>query len=126
MVVRIRLGQGPAFRKERGKNRRLAAASAALLSPAALMACVLAFWRLGADLGLTGGFAISRGIFSHWQVWLALGGALQVCAITLNRYGRGGSLRPPVVIFPWFERRDSQPDPCSLSIPQSGQVSPSM
>jgi hypothetical protein len=46
--------------------------AAALLSPASAVALALAFWRLGADLGWTAQFAISSGLFSHWQVWMAL------------------------------------------------------
>ena len=52
------------------------------------MALVLGVWRLGADLKWTGAFAISRGLFSHWQVWIALAGLLETCASMLNRYGR--------------------------------------
>jgi hypothetical protein len=43
---------------------------------------------LGADLNLTGQFAISRGLFSHWQVWLALGAAMQAASAVLSRYAR--------------------------------------
>ncbi len=108
MVVKIRLRQGPAFRQERGTNRRLAAAFAALLTPAALMACALGFWRLGADLDLTGDFAISTGLFSHWQVWLALAVILQLCASALNRYGRGGGLRFPGTLVLWVTHHRRQ------------------
>ena len=59
--------------------------TATLLQPAAVMAYVLAFWRLGSDLNITGQFAISKGIFSHWQVWLALAVATHLAAIILNR-----------------------------------------
>ncbi|MFN3325912.1 MAG: hypothetical protein ACK5AZ_20640 [Bryobacteraceae bacterium] len=89
MLVRIRLRQGPTLRRKRRKNQRLALAAAALLTPAALMACVLALWRLGADLSITSEFAISEGLFSHWQVWLAMAFLLQFAAMWLNRYGRG-------------------------------------
>jgi hypothetical protein len=72
------------------KNRELASMAAALLTPAAAMALILGVWRLGSDLGWTGEFAIPRGLFSHWQVWIAMAGILQTCASILNRYGRGG------------------------------------
>jgi hypothetical protein len=49
-------------------------------------------WRLSADLKWAGEFAISRGLFSHWQVWIAVAGVLQTCASILNRYGRGGGV----------------------------------
>jgi hypothetical protein len=91
MVVRIRFGKGPTLgsrRAERGKRTALAAA--ALLSPAALVASVLALWRIAADLRFTNSFAIPTGLFSHWQVWLAAAIVLQLCSRMLNRYGRGG------------------------------------
>ncbi len=90
MKVTIRLRLGPTFRRGLARNRRLACVVASLLTPAALMALALGIWRLGSDLNLTGEFAISGGLFSHWQVWIAVAGFLQTCASILNRYGRGG------------------------------------
>jgi len=90
MVVRIRFKRGPSIQPKRGKERRLALAVAALLTPAALMAFALACWRLAADLKLTDEFAISSGPFSHWLVWVLLAAALELAAVKLNRYGRGG------------------------------------
>jgi len=89
--VRIRLAVSPAFERRLAKNRELASVAAALLTPAAAMALVLGVWRLGSDLKWTGEFAITRGLFSHWQVWIAMAGVLQTCASILNRYGRGSS-----------------------------------
>ena len=91
MVVRIRLGKRTKPAIKRSRNRRIALAIGALLSPAALAALVLAFWRLGADLNLTSSFAIPSGLFSHWQVWMGAAVLLQLCASVLNRYGRGAS-----------------------------------
>ena len=54
-----------------------------LLKPVALLAYVLAGWRVGADMNWTGEFFISKGLFSHWQVWLALAIATQVTAAHL-------------------------------------------
>ncbi len=88
MLVRLRLGRGPRVNKTAEKGRKAALALAALLTPATLMACVLALWRLGADLGFAGPFAIGRGPFSHWQVWLGVAAGTQVAAVVLNRYGR--------------------------------------
>ncbi len=89
MVVRIRFGKGPTIGSKRAySNRRFALAAAALLTPAALMASVLAIWRIAADLNFTNRFAIASGLFSHWQVWLAAAAALQLCSRVLNRYGR--------------------------------------
>ncbi len=55
-----------------------------LLKPVALVAYVLSVWRLGADLNWTGSFFIPSGLFSHWQVWLALAIATQVTATHLE------------------------------------------
>ncbi len=55
-----------------------------LLAPASMVALVFGLWRLGADLAWTGTFVISDGFFSHWQVWLALAGALRLAASWLQ------------------------------------------
>ena len=52
----------------------------ALLTPAAVVALVLGLWRISADLGWTEEFLIANGFFSHWQVWIALAGGLQLAA----------------------------------------------
>ena len=88
MVVRIRFNRGHQVHRVKGKNRRLALALSALLTPAAVMASVLGLWRLAADMKWTGEFGIPDGLFSHWQVWLGGAGFLQWAAWTLNRYGR--------------------------------------
>jgi hypothetical protein len=88
MVVRIRFSKGPKVAEKRRKNRRVALATAGLLTPAAFLVGVVGVWRLTADLGFTAGFAISSGIFSHWQVWLASAVLLEVFARLLNRYGK--------------------------------------
>jgi hypothetical protein len=91
MVVRIRFAKGPKLGSKRTeRNRRTALVAAALLSPAALVASVLALWRIAADLNFANSFAIASGLFSHWQVWLAAAILLQLCSRVLNRYGRGG------------------------------------
>jgi hypothetical protein len=88
MRVRIRFGRGRPVHRGQRKNRRLALAFGALLTPAAVMASVLGLWRLAADMKWTGEFAITSGLFSHWQVWLASAAVLQRGAWMLNRYGR--------------------------------------
>jgi len=88
MVVRIRFGKSTKLGRKRQKDRRLALVLAALLPPSALAAGILAVWRIAADLNWTNSFAISSGIFSHWQVWLAAAVALQMCARALTRYGK--------------------------------------
>jgi hypothetical protein len=90
MVVRIRFGKGLRVGKKRRKNRRMALAAAAMLTPAAFLVGVVGLWRVSSDLGIASGFAISSGVFSHWQVWLATAVLLQLCARLLNRYGRSG------------------------------------
>ena len=95
MQLRIRLGQGPQLKQKSNAGRRVALALSALLTPAALMAFALAFWRVGADMNWTGRFAISDGLFSHWQVWGAVGVMMQVCAVALARYGRGQGAGAP-------------------------------
>jgi hypothetical protein len=88
MVVRILLSSGARVRQKHRKNQHVALALASLLTPAAVMACVLTLWRLAADLNATGQFPITDGLFSHWQVWLTVAASLQSSAILLNRYGK--------------------------------------
>lgn len=86
MVVRLKLQYGESLERARVLNRQLALATSFLLTPGAVVCTVLGCWRMGADLNLTGEFAISTGFFSHWQVWLALGAGLQTASVLLNRY----------------------------------------
>ena len=90
MVVRIRFRKGPRLQRARHETRRVALTLGSLLTPAALLAAVLAFWRIAADLNWAGSFAISSGLFSHWQTWLGGAALLQLCAHVLNRYGKSG------------------------------------
>ena len=88
MVVRIRFARGPKLVPGKRHNQRLAVAVASLLTPVAVMASVLACWRVAADLNLAGSFAIPSGPFSHWQFWLGAAIALQICSRLLNKYAR--------------------------------------
>ena len=88
MLVRIRFGKGPKVERKRRKNRRVALAFATFLTPAAVMAAALGVWRLAEDPHWASDFAIRKGLFSHWQVWLAFAVLLQTGASLLNRYGR--------------------------------------
>jgi hypothetical protein len=88
MLVRIRFGRLPKVEGTRRKNRRVALAFASFLTPAAVMAAALGIWRLAEDPQWTRDFAIRQGIFSHWQVWFAFAGALQIGSHFLNRYGQ--------------------------------------
>jgi hypothetical protein len=113
MVVRIRLRKGPPVKRKRGKNRHLASAFGALLIPGSLMAYVLGFWRLAADMGLVREFGI-KGTFSHWQLWMAGAILLHIGSSILSRYGRGGTLEIPSVLIPRFlplhaNTHDSEP-----------------
>jgi hypothetical protein len=84
-------------RRNHRKNQHLALGLAALLSPGAVMAIVLALWRLSTDLKATGDFPISVGLFSHWQIWLTVAAILEFFAIILNRYGNAEPALPEVV-----------------------------
>ena len=90
MVVRIRFRRGPRIGRKRHANKRLALVVAALLPPLALASGALGVWRIAADLKLAGSFAISSGLFSHWQVWMVASAVLAVCSHALNRYGKSG------------------------------------
>jgi hypothetical protein len=101
MIVRIRLRKGQPVKRKRGKNRHLALAGGALLIPASLMAYALGAWGLASDMGAAGESGV-QGIFSHWQVGIAVGILLNVATSILNRYGRGGELEAPEVLTPRF------------------------
>ena len=87
MRIRIQIGRGPLIRKKEGKNRHVAMGAAALLTPVSVMAGTLGIWRICADIGLAGAFAIPSGLFSHWQVWLGIAALLQLLSMALGRYG---------------------------------------
>jgi len=86
MIIRIRLGRPRSQRRPRNHNVALALVS--LLTPAAVMALVLAIWPLAAALKFAGAFPIDEGVFSHWQVWLVVACALQSIALGLNRFAK--------------------------------------
>lgn len=109
MILRVRFDEGRPIRRQRGKNRHLALAMGSLLIPAALMAYVLALWRLGSDMGAVGEFPFS-GIFSHWQVWIGVGAALQLAAYSLNRYGRSGRMEVPSVLTLFSSPGEPKPE----------------
>lgn len=101
MIVRIRLGAGPTVKRNRRKNQHVSLALATLLSPIKFATCALGLWRLTADLGLAGQFAIQDGLLSHWQVWIGIAGLLQMLSMALNRHGNSkaasqGSKQKPV------------------------------
>lgn len=93
MTLRIRLPQGRIVKRHREQHRDLLTASAALLTPLCVMAYVLAFWRLAADIGLARESA-PQGFFSHWQLWLVVAVLLQFAA---RKWGRSDAPGGPVV-----------------------------
>ena len=73
------------------------------------MAYVLGLWRLASDMGMAGAFGIT-GLFSHWQIWMAVGAALQFAAWMLNRYGFYADFQMPrVLMFHQRPREYSRP-----------------
>ncbi len=84
MKLRIRFPQGQFVGRHGFRHREVAAAATSLITPTCVMAYILAVWRLGADMGITGGSGM-KGLFSHWQLWMALGLVLQFGGRTLNR-----------------------------------------
>ena len=88
MIVRIKLRVGPRLAANRNLDSKLAFALASLLTPAAVLCIVVGLWRLLADLNITEEFAIQGGLLSHWQVWFALGVAVQMASVYLDRYAR--------------------------------------
>src|SRR4029078_12602243 len=88
MTVRLRLRELPRLTQVRRRVGQTALGLAALMIPASVAAYALGFWRVAADLNLTGEVPLSQGLFSHWQVWIALGAAIQASAMSLSRYGR--------------------------------------
>jgi hypothetical protein len=90
MIVRIRFGRGTQVGIKPRKQRRFAAGVAGLLTPAAVLAAALGAWGIAADMNWTGSFAVSTGLFSHWQVWLGAAAILQLGAHLLNQYAKRG------------------------------------
>ena len=88
MIIRIRFGGRPRAGGGRKGARRAALVASTLLTPAAVMAIALGCWAIAAEMGWTAGFAISEGVFSHWQVWFAAAILLEIFARVLYRFGR--------------------------------------
>ena len=90
MIVRIRLRLGSSNRNAGQVSQRAALVVGSLMTPLAVMAWALGAWRLAADMKWTGEFAIASGVFSHWQVWIALGIGVQFFAFLLHRAAGSG------------------------------------
>jgi hypothetical protein len=84
MVVRIRYHTRDG--RAKGPRHNLALGLAALLAPSALIAFIMSFWGIAAQLHWTTNFVVSSGPFSHWQAWLIAASALLFAARVLNRY----------------------------------------
>ena len=72
-----------AFTKSVAAVGRIPSLIDASITPAAITALALGFWRLTTDLGWTEWFPISNGFFSHWQAWIGLAVALKFVAATV-------------------------------------------
>jgi hypothetical protein len=92
MIVKLRFPSGRKVRKTSCKNRHVALATAALMTPATLMMFVMAMWRIGADVGIATEFPITEGVWQHWQMWIAAAGISHMVSVLLNRYGRDGEM----------------------------------
>ena len=90
MIVKLRFPSGRRVKKTSGKNRHIALAIAALMTPGTLMLFVMAMWRIGADVGVATEFPVTEGIWSHWQIWIAATLLSHSVSVVLNRYGTSG------------------------------------
>jgi len=60
------------------------------LMPIAAAGYGLALWRFAADMQWSGEFFIDGGLFSRWQVWLAVAMATHATARHIGREREGG------------------------------------
>jgi hypothetical protein len=75
----------PALARTTALSRGALTLTAFALRPAAFVALACGVWRVGIDLGWTQDFFVSEGLFSHWQVWLALALGMITAAGFLSR-----------------------------------------
>ena len=92
MIVKLRFPTGRLVKKTSGKNRHIALAIAALMTPGTLMMFVMGMWRIGADLSIATEFPITEGVWQHWQMWIAAAALSHLASVLLNRYGKSGEL----------------------------------
>ncbi len=90
MRVRIRIKLG-AIRTDLDTGARLVMRLRRCLGPASALSLAMVLWKLAYELDWTDRFAITEGVFSHWQVWMALALALQILESSLARFGQGGT-----------------------------------
>jgi hypothetical protein len=65
-------------------EKQLSSLLVVVLTPASMLALVFGLWRVSADVGWTEDFIIPSGLFSHWQVWIALALALKFAGTSLQ------------------------------------------
>lgn len=76
----------PILDREAARHLRMAFDAVSFLANSfAVAALSLGLWRLAGDLNLAGHFFIGQGLFSHWQVWIALAMALKFGHVSLDR-----------------------------------------
>lgn len=87
MVVRIRIARGPGV-------PGMKPALSSFLTLLAVACFILGTWILCAGLGWAGAFVVEKGLFSHWQIWMAVGIAAQLCSFRLSRLTIPSEPRP--------------------------------
>ena len=87
MLVRIPFARRPLVHKGKVTDVRTVQAVATLLTPISIACVLMGAWKVGADMDWAEPFAIDKGIFSHFQVWFALGAGVQAASWRLARYG---------------------------------------
>ena len=85
----------PIVNRSLAMSLQAAAVVSVFLTPTAVLAFVFAAWRLGDDIGWTGEFPVTSGLFSHWLVWAALGVGIQMSGRLLQRSEVSKLNQPP-------------------------------
>lgn len=88
MVVRIQFPRGSRKGDKTPRHAPFVSVLGGLMMLVAISCLGLGLWRLTSDLGWTDAFAITDGLLSHWQVWLASAVVSGGVAIKLMRLGR--------------------------------------
>jgi hypothetical protein len=84
MVVRIRISTNlPRIHKR--ASGEVTAGLAGLLTLVSVACFAMSAWKLLSEIGWAGSFFLSSGVFSHWQVWIAVAVATQLLSFRLSR-----------------------------------------